>query len=310
MQSGNGPQPRWDDLEPVLRSDLDDVWGRHRKKAYRTWNDLYWEWYKASGKKDGKRGGEYPKVGAKDVRTRIYINTTVQGERPIHDWVKQNIASKPGVAAVKSGGPELAAWARDVIVIYVSSDSTVDEVLQSLRHYPVKEHFVDELVRSTRGVSGLAGVGIGSDPPYVDLLQEEYLETKSPEWKESHDVGRVGQPSFSEYRARLIFQALVESDTDRQSFRQLVMRGFLEGGIDPENPSKQGSPSPSVLERLGLVTEKRRIEAVVTSVEEKKPGDEVYDHGVFWEVVEYIGPGEPWGPQQRQTYTYKAHRFE
>jgi hypothetical protein len=98
------------------------------------------EWYKASDKKDGKRGGKYPPVGAKDVQTRIYINTTVQGERPIHDWVKQKIASQPGVAAVKSGGPELAAWVRDVIVIYVSSDATVKEVIQSLRDYPVKEH--------------------------------------------------------------------------------------------------------------------------------------------------------------------------
>jgi hypothetical protein len=310
LQSGNGPQPQWNDLEPVLRSDLDDVWGRHQKEAYRTWIDLYEGWYKASDKKDGGRGGKYPPVGAKDVQTRIYINTTVQGERPIHDWVTQNIAPRPGVAAVKSGGPELAAWVRDVIVIYVSSDATVREVIQSLRRYPVKEHFVDELVRSTRGVSGLAGVGIGSDPPDVDLLQEEYLETKSPEWKESHDVRQVGRPSFSEYRARLIFQALVESDTDQQRFRQLVMRGFLEGGIDPGNPSKQGTPSPSVLERLGLVTEKRRIEAVVTSVEEKKPGGEVYDHGALWEVVEYIGPGEPCGPQQRPTYTYRAKRFE
>jgi hypothetical protein len=102
----------------------------------------------------------------------------------------------------------------------------------------------------------------------------------------------------------------VESDTDQQRFRQLVMRGLLEGGIDPGNPSKQGSPSPSVLERLGLVTEKRRIEAVVTSLEEKKPGGEVYDHGVVWEVVEYIGPGEPYGTQQRPTYTYRAKRFE
>jgi hypothetical protein len=47
--------------------------------------------------------------------------------------VKQKIASQPGVAAVKSGGPELAAWVRDVIVIYVSSDATVKEVIQSLR---------------------------------------------------------------------------------------------------------------------------------------------------------------------------------
>lgn len=98
------------------------------------------EWYKASDKKDGKRGGKYPPVGAKDVQTRIYINTTVQGERPIHDWVKQKIASQPGVAAVKSGSPELAARVRDVIVIYVSSDATVKEVIQSLRDYPVKEH--------------------------------------------------------------------------------------------------------------------------------------------------------------------------
>jgi hypothetical protein len=86
------------------------------------------------------------------------------------------------VAAVKSGGPDLAAWARDVIVICVSSDSTVDAVIQSFRRYPVKEHCVDELVRSTQGVSGLAGVGIGADPPHVDLLEEEYLKIRSPAW--------------------------------------------------------------------------------------------------------------------------------
>jgi hypothetical protein len=57
------------------------------------------------------------------------------------------------------------------------------------------------------------------------------------------------------------------------------------------------------------VTEKRRIEAVVTSLDEKKPGEEVYDHQAFWEVLQYIGPGKPCGPQERRTYTYKAQRF-
>jgi hypothetical protein len=105
---------------------------------------------------------------------------------------------------------------------------------------------------------------------------------------------------------------LVKSGTNHHGFRQLVTQGFLEGGIDPGNPSKQGTPSPSVLERLGLVTEKRRIEGVVTSVleGEKKPGEEVYDHGFYWEVLEYIGPGKPSGPLGLSTCMYKAQRFE
>ncbi|RDJ94094.1 hypothetical protein B4Q13_17225 [Lacticaseibacillus rhamnosus] len=117
------------------------------------------------------------------------------------------------------------------------------------------------------------------------------------------------QPRLADDGVQIVRRQQIDRGDFRQRFRQLVLRGFLEGGIDPGDPSRQGTPSPSVLERLGLVTEKRRIEAVVTSLDEKKRGDEVYDHGTYWEVLEYIGPGKPVGPQGHRSYTYRAQRF-
>jgi hypothetical protein len=311
MQSGSSSHLRWKDLEPALRSDLEDVWTQHRKKPFGSWNDLYSNWYKVSKKaKDGPHGGEYSQAVAKNVSARIYINVTPEGERQVYAWVKETLASVSGVADMKSGGPDLAAWARDVIVIYVSQSSAVDAVIETLKGCPLRKYFVDELVRSTRGVIGLPGVGIGADPPYVDELQEEYLQAKDPQWTQSHDIALAGRPSFSEYRARLIFQALAEAGTDQDRFHHLVIQGFVQAGISPTSPSEQGTPSPSVLERLGLVTEKPRIDAEITSTEEKTAGEEVFHGGNFWVVIKCLGTGEPYGPRKLTTYVYQAFRYE
>jgi hypothetical protein len=297
-------------VDPALRADLEDVWTRHRKQPYASWSDLYSQWYKVSERKVAPHRGDYSPAAAKHVRTRIYLNVTAKGERQVYAWVQERIATISGVAAVKSGGPDLAAWARDVIVIYVAEDSAIDAVIQALEACPFREHFVDELVRSTRGVTGLPGVGIGDDPPDVDELREEYMEDKGREWRERHEVDRLERPSFSQYRAQLIFHALMGSGGDQESFRHRVIQGFREAGIDPRDPSVQGAASPSVVESLGLVTTKERIETVVTSTEDTAPGRYVWDSGHDWEVIEYLGPGKPFGPRDLPTYVYRVFRYQ
>jgi hypothetical protein len=151
-----------------------------------------------------------------NVQYRVYLNTTQSGTQAVSDWLRKELPS----AGHKQSSPGWAADRRDAIVIYVRPDPGLQAVLDAVRAYQSdprrKAHFVDELVRLTRPVPGLRGVGVADEPLNISK-------------------------SFSQVASGAVLNARRAAEAEGGTTGVLpgLGRALLEAGRQPHDPSRE-----------------------------------------------------------------------
>jgi hypothetical protein len=174
-----------------------------------------------------------------DITQRVYLNLKAQYATKVMAFiVNAVVVGLPGIAEAKICGPAAVGERTDVVVIYSKGEVTTNAVLERLAEYQRLENqdkyferFVKQTPLMTEQARLLHGVSVGAEPRYdPDELPEQIQRIQ----------GIRGQQSFGSFRARLIYQALQTvkkgRDKDFESFKSLVIRYFIDAGLEPMNP--------------------------------------------------------------------------
>lgn len=174
----------------------------------------------------GKSFFHFPKGGS--ANWRIYLNVPPLHRGDVACFMVESIVSKiEGVTNAKVLGPTGIGW--DTIVIYLTNESVMKEVLGLLAEYQEKNrsYFADQIIHIARQAEWL-----GKNMPGVAIACEPYRHTEAL-------IGKAKKLSFGNFWETLVRPILDKTrHQSEQAFFKAVLEKMILIGIDPKNPER------------------------------------------------------------------------